>query len=55
VGARIVRFTYLSHSENYPLKWEVFCYRGKAGWQLLDFAVNSDIASLFGAPAAVDR
>ena len=49
VGKKLLHFTFLSHSDNYPLKWEIYCYRGKTGWQLLDFSVNKDLAALFEA------
>jgi len=51
VGKKLLHFTYLSHSDHYPLKWEIYCYQGKGGWQLLDFSVNTDLAGLFGSTA----
>ena len=49
VGSRIIRFTYLTYSDNYPLKWELYCFLGKSGWQILDFSVNNKFTELFDA------
>ena len=50
LGSRMVRFTYLTYSDDFPLKWELYCFLGKAGWQMLDFNVNNDFKDLFDAP-----
>ena len=47
LGSRIIRFTYFSYSDNYPLKWEIYCFLGKSGWQIIDFIVNSQFKELF--------
>ncbi|MCH2061340.1 MAG: hypothetical protein MK183_12000 [Verrucomicrobiales bacterium] len=47
LGSRIIRFTYFSYSDNYPLKWEIYCFLGKSGWQTLDFSVNNKFTELF--------
>ena len=49
VGSRIIRFTYFTYSDNYPLKWELYCFLGKSGWQILDFSVNNKFTELFDA------
>ncbi len=49
VGSRIIRYTYLTYSDNYPLKWELYCFLGKSGWQILDFSVNNKFTELFDA------
>ncbi len=50
LGSRMIRFTYLSYSDDYPLKWEIYCFLGKSGWQILDFGVNNDFTELFDDP-----
>jgi len=50
LGSRLIRFTYLSYSDDNPLRWEVFAYLGKSGWQILTFSVNNRIAELFDDP-----
>ena len=47
VGSRLMRFTYLSYSDDYPLKWEIYTFLGKTGWRLLDFSVNKNLEALF--------
>lgn len=47
LGSRIIRFTYFTYSDNYPLKWEIYCFLGKSGWQILDFSVNNKFTDLF--------
>ncbi len=49
VGSRTIRFTYFTYSANYPLKWELYCFLGKSGWQILDFSVNNKFTELFDA------
>ena len=46
-GSRLVAYTYLSHGEVFPLQWEIFCYRGSKGWQILDITVNNDLVRIF--------
>ena len=52
LGSRIIRFTYFSYSDNYPLKWEIYCFLGKSGWQILDFSVNNKFTELFDGEKA---
>lgn len=47
IGSRIVRLIYFSYSDDYPLKWEIYCYSGKSGWQVLDLNVNTNFYDLF--------
>ena len=47
VGSRIVRLIYFSYSDDFPLKWEIYCYSGKSGWQVLDLNVNTNFYDLF--------
>ena len=47
LGSRIIRFTYFTYTDNYPLKWEIYCFFGKSGWQILDFSVNNKFTELF--------
>ena len=50
IGSRNVRFTYFSYSDNFPLKWEIYLYSGKSGWQILDFNLNNNFYHLFDSP-----
>ena len=53
VGSRLLRFTYFSYSDDYPLKWEFYCFLASSGkWQLLDFSVNNSFEELFDGPTA---
>ena len=47
IGSRIVRLIYFSYSDDFPLKWEIYCYSGKSGWQVLDLNVNTNFYDLF--------
>ena len=47
VGSRIVRLIYFSYSDDFPLKWEIYCYSGKSGLQVLDLNVNTNFYDLF--------
>lgn len=47
VGSRIIRLIYFSYSDDFPLKWEIYCYSGKSGWQVLDLNVNTNFYDLF--------
>ena len=52
LGSRMIRITYLSYSDDYPLKWEIYCFLGtKSGWQILDLAVNNSFTELFDDPS----
>ena len=50
IGSRNVRLTYFSYSDNFPLKWEIYFYSGKSGWQILDFNLNNNFNHLFNSP-----
>ena len=50
IGSRNVRFTYFSYSDKFPLKWEIYFYSGKSGWQILDFNLNNNFYHLFDNP-----
>ncbi len=48
VGGRMIRFTYLTYSEDYPLRWEVVCYLSMSGrWQVLHILSNNSFQDLF--------
>ena len=50
IGSRNVRFTNVSYSDNFPIKWEIYFYSGKSGWQILDFNLNNNFNHLFNSP-----
>ena len=47
VGKRLVRISYLTHGEIYPMQWNFYCYRSVSGWQVLDITVNNDLYAIF--------
>lgn len=47
VGKRLVRISYLTHGEVYPMQWNFYCYRSASGWQVLDITVNNDLYAIF--------
>jgi hypothetical protein len=47
VGKRLVRISYLTHGEIYPMQWNFYCYRSSGGWQVLDITVNNDLYAIF--------
>jgi len=47
VGKRLVRISYLTHGEVYPMQWNFYCYRSSGGWQVLDITVNNDLYAIF--------
>ena len=47
VGKRLLRISYLTHGEIYPMQWNFYCYRSSAGWQVLDMTVNNDLYAIF--------
>ena len=47
VGKRLVRISYLTHGDVYPMQWNFYCYRSSGGWQVLDITVNNDLYAIF--------
>jgi hypothetical protein len=47
LGSRLLRLTYLSYSDALPLHWELYCFLGKTGWQVLDLNASPRIKELF--------
>ena len=47
LGSRLLRLTYLSYSDALPLHWEMYCFFGKTGWQVLDLNASPRIKELF--------
>jgi hypothetical protein len=47
VGKRLLRISYLTHGDIYPMQWNFYCYRSSAGWQVLDITVNNDLYAIF--------
>ena len=47
VGKRLLRISYLTHGNVYPMQWNFYCYRSSAGWQVLDITVNNDLYAIF--------
>jgi len=47
VGNRLLRISYLTHGDVYPMQWNFYCYRSSGGWQLLDITVNNDLYAIF--------
>lgn len=47
VGKRLLRVSYLTHGNVYPMQWNFYCYRSSGGWQVLDITVNNDLYAIF--------
>jgi len=47
VGKRLLRISYLTHGEVYPMKWNFYCYQSNSGWQVLDITVNNNLYDIF--------
>jgi hypothetical protein len=47
VGRRLLRISYLTHGNVYPMQWNFYCYRSAGGWQVLDITVNNDLYAIF--------
>jgi hypothetical protein len=47
VGQRLLRISYITHGDIYPMQWNFYCYRSQSGWQVLDITVNNDLYAIF--------
>jgi len=47
VGMSLLQLTYLSWSENFPLRWRFTYYRPGDKWRLLDIFVDDKVGELF--------
>ena len=47
VGKRLLRISYLTHGNIYPMQWNFYCYQSVSGWQVLDITVNNDLYAIF--------
>jgi hypothetical protein len=47
VGARVVRYQYLVHYKNAPIRWMLVFYQSQAGWVLTDFKFDANYGALF--------
>ena len=55
VGKRLLRISYLTHGDVYPMQWNFYCYQSAAGWQVLDITVNNDLYAIFAEEEAEQK
>ena len=46
-GTSLVRLTYLSLGEKFPLRWRFYFYKRKGLWRLVDIRVDDRLKDLF--------
>lgn len=54
IGARLMRRTYLSLGEEYPLRWRFYFYEAGGRWRLIDLRVDDRLAGMFDEPTEAD-
>lgn len=50
VGSKLMRRTYLSLGDEYPLRWRFYFYEAKGRWRLIDLRVDDRLAGMFDEP-----
>lgn len=46
-GANLLRLTYVSLAERYPLRWRLYFYKARANWEIIDMRVDDNLKALF--------
>ena len=46
-GTHLVRLTYLSLGENFPLRWRFYFYQRRKAWRLVDIRVDDSLKDVF--------
>lgn len=54
IGSRLMRRTYLSLGEEYPLRWRFYFYEAGSRWRLIDLRVDDRLAGMFDEPGEAD-
>lgn len=47
-GSRLVRLTYLTYGDKYPLRWLLYFYEVDKVWRLIDLRVDDSLIRMFG-------
>lgn len=50
IGGKLMRRTYLSLGEEFPLRWRFYFYEAKGRWRLIDLRVDDRLAGMFDEP-----
>lgn len=50
IGTKLMRRTYLSLGEEFPLRWRFYFYEAKGRWRLIDLRVDDRLAGMFDEP-----
>ncbi len=54
IGAKLMRRTYLSLGEEFPLRWRFYFYEAGGRWRLIDLRVDDRLAGMFDEPTEGD-
>lgn len=54
IGTKLMRRTYLSLGEEFPLRWRFYFYEAKSRWRLIDLRVDDRLAGMFDEPSETD-
>jgi hypothetical protein len=50
IGVRLMRRTYLSLGDEFPLRWRFYFYEANNRWRLIDLRVDDRLAGMFDEP-----
>lgn len=54
IGTKLMRRTYLSLGEEFPLRWRFYFYEAKGRWRLIDLRVDDRLAGMFDEPTEAE-
>jgi hypothetical protein len=54
IGTKLMRRTYLSLGDEYPLRWRFYFYEAKGRWRLIDLRVDDRLTGMFEEPKDAD-
>lgn len=54
IGSKLMRRTYLSLGEEFPLRWRFYFYEAKGRWRLIDLRVDDRLAGMFDEPTETE-
>lgn len=55
IGTRLIRRTYLSLGNEYPLRWRFYFYEANGRWRLIDLRVDDRLTGMFDEPRESDE
>lgn len=50
IGSRLMRRTYLSLGDEFPLRWRFYFYESQGRWRLIDLRVDDRLTGMFDEP-----